>query len=180
MEGRPFCPRFPANPLITSPHAPSLEQPSNLAWTQQLSALPKTQHSLLIGMIHSPVTWERWPEAKALLDPALMRGDEAWPAVEARLQTNEQQLWAVMEGGDLLAAAVTRVALSRDGEVAEIYLVGGHDFTRWIAELDATIEASARNIGCIGMRAYGREGWRKTLGGLGWRVSAVAFQRDFA
>lgn len=141
-----------------------------------MSALPKTQQ-LLIGMIHSPTTWEHWPAAKAFLDPALMRGDEDWPAVEARLQTNEQQLWAVMEGGDLLAAAVTRVALARGGEVAEIYLVGGNDFTRWIGELDAAIEESARNIGCIGMRAYGREGWRKALGSLGWRVNAIAFEK---
>lgn len=143
-----------------------------------MSALPKTHSpALLIGLIHSPVTWEHWPAAKALLHPALMMGDEDWPAVEASLQANDHQLWAVMEGGDLLAAAVTRIALARDGEVAEVYLVGGHDFETWIGELDATIEASARDIGCIGMRAYGREGWRKTLKSQGWTVKALAFEK---
>jgi hypothetical protein len=139
----------------------------------------KAPQQLLIGMIANPLTWDRWPEARILLHPALMMSDEDWPAVEAALSSNGHQLWAVMEGGDLLAAAVTRVALARGGEVAEVYLVGGHDFKRWIAELDATIEQSARQIGCIGMRAYGREGWRKTLGGLGWKPVALAYGRTF-
>jgi hypothetical protein len=134
---------------------------------------------LLIGMIANPLSWDRWPEARALLHPALMMSDEDWPAVEAALSSNEHQLWAVMEGGDLLAATVTRVALARGGEVAEVYLVAGHNFERWIADLDATIEQSARNIGCIGMRAYGREGWRKPLGALGWKPVATAYGKTF-
>jgi hypothetical protein len=144
-----------------------------------MSALPKSETpDLLIGMIHSPVTWEHWPTAKAMLHPALMRSDEDWPAVERDLQSNANQLWVVMEGGgQLLAVATTRIALARGGEVAEIYLVGGSDLERWIAELDATIAASAREIGCIAMRAYGREGWRKSLGALGWRVKAVAYEK---
>jgi hypothetical protein len=145
-----------------------------------MSALPKTEPpELLIGMIRDPLSWALWPAAKAFLHPALMLGDENWPEVEASFQINEHQLWAVMEGGDLLAAAVTRVALARDGRVAEVYLVGGQDFERWIGALDATIESSARDLGCVGMRAYGRPGWKKTLGDLGWRVNAVAFQKDF-
>lgn len=143
-----------------------------------MSALPKTQPpELLIGMIHAPLTWEHWPAAKAMLDPALMLGDEDWPAVEASLQANNHQLWAIMEGGDLLAAAITRVALARNGEVAEIFLIGGTDFPRWLSELDATIEASARQIGCVAMRAYGREGWRKPIAALGWRVSSVSYEK---
>jgi hypothetical protein len=132
---------------------------------------------LLIGMIHEPLSWALWREAKAFLHPALMLSDEDWPVIEAALASNEHQLWAVMEGGDLLAAAITRVALARDGEVAEIYLIGGTRHERWIAELDAVIEGSARQIGCIGMRAYGREGWRKPLGALGWKPSAVAYSK---
>jgi len=144
-----------------------------------MSALPKTEPpELLIGMIRDPLSWSMWPAAKAFLHPALMQGDENWPEIEASLSADEHQLWAVMEGGDLLAAAVTRVALARDGEIAEVYLVGGHDFERWIGALDATIEESARQIGCVAMRAYGREGWRKTLRGLGWGVNAVAYQKE--
>lgn len=143
-----------------------------------MSALPKTfPPELLIGMIHAPLSWEHWPAARAFLDPALMRSDEDWPQVERDLTSNANQLWAVMEGGDLLAVAVTRVALSRGGEVAEVYLIGGHDFEMWIGALDAQIEASAREIGCFAMRAYGREGWRKTLAGLGWKARAVAYEK---
>lgn len=143
-----------------------------------MSALPKSDTpSLLIGMIRDPLQWERWTEARAMLHPALMLSDEDWPAVERDLISNAHQLWVVMEGGDLLAAAVTRVAISRGGEVAEVYLVGGSDFTRWLAELNATIEASARAIGCTAMRSYGREGWKKPLAALGWKVRTVAYEK---
>lgn len=143
-----------------------------------MSALPKTQPpELLIGMIRAPLTWEHWPAAKALLHPALELSDEDWPAVERDLTNNDNQLWAVMEGGDLLAAAVTRVALARNGEVAEVYLIGGADFPRWIGELDATIAASAHAIGCVAVRAYGREGWKKPLAALGWKAKAISYEK---
>jgi hypothetical protein len=140
-----------------------------------MSALPKTPE-LLIGMIHAPLGWELWPSAKAMLHPALMLGDEDWPEVERDLSTNAMQLWAVMEGGDLLAAAVTRVAQARDGKVAEVYLIGGADSRDWLGPLNDQIEESARDIGCIAMRAYGREGWKRQLGAMGWKVRTVAFE----
>lgn len=141
-----------------------------------MSALPKPD-DLTIGMIRDPLSWVHWPIAKAFLHHALMQGDEDWPEVEAALSNNEQQLWAVMDGNAVIAAAVTRIALTRGGEVVEVYLVGGDDFRRWIAALNDTIEVSAREIGCVAMRAYGRMGWLKTLGRLGWKAKTLAFEK---
>lgn len=130
-----------------------------------------------IGMVADPLAWADWPAAKAMLHPALMAGDEDWPEVERDLASNAKQLWAVLDKGRLIAAAVTRVALTRLGEVAEVYLVGGRDYRRWIKPLNDTIEASARDIGCVAIRAYGRIGWRDILKMMGWKVSFIAYER---
>jgi hypothetical protein len=134
---------------------------------------------LMIGMIADPLTWDRWQEARAYLHPALMESDQDWPEAEADLAKNDTQLWAVMSkgGGQLLAAAVTRIVRARAGEVVEVFLVGGRGFREWIGPLNDVIEMSARQIGCVGMRAYGREGWLPTLKANGWRMSFVGYEK---
>lgn len=141
-----------------------------------MSALPRTD-DLVIGLIHDPLSWEHWPTAKAFLHPALMLSDEDWGEVEAELSANTQQLWAVMDGMNMIAAAVTRIPLTREGKVVEVYLVGGRDFKRWIAPLNDTIEQASRDHGCIAMRSYGRSGWTPTLQALGWKVKAVTYEK---
>lgn len=133
--------------------------------------------NLLIGRIGAPLSWCRWPEAKALLTPALATSDEEWPSVEADLQTGDCQLWAVFDGNLMLAAAVTRIAQTKRGEVVEIYLVGGTDYARWIAPLNDEIEDEARQIGCTAIRAFGRKGWTNILSDLGWKPGAIAYEK---
>ncbi|MFT9121484.1 hypothetical protein [Zymomonas mobilis] len=141
-----------------------------------------------IGMIADPLKWLGWPEAKHFLDPALKRSDEIWSDILPELASGSLQLWAVLqtetlssEKSDLqeklYAAAVTRIVNSPAGEVAEIYLVGGKDFSLWLAELSEVIARSAREIGCIALRAYGRSGWRRPLALLGWHEKTVAYEK---
>lgn len=144
-----------------------------------MSALPKSQPELLIGMIRDPLQWDRWPEARAMLDPALQRSDDAWPEIEAALSFDDMQLWAVLDGQSLLAAAVTRIALTKGKEVIELFLLGGEQHQRWLAALDDTICQNAPPS-CVAIRAFGREGWKKPLGVQGWRVSAVAYEKALA
>ncbi|ODU22780.1 MAG: hypothetical protein ABS87_01020 [Sphingomonas sp. SCN 67-18] len=140
---------------------------------QTLDTLPELE----IGMVADPLSWSLWPQAKAMLDPALARSDEDWPQVAPALVRNDMQLWAVLERGSLLAAAVTRVVVWGSREAAEIYLVGGENQRRWIRQLNDTIAASAKDIGCVVMRAYGRLGWRDILGALGWKIKVVVYER---
>jgi len=135
---------------------------------------------LVIGMIADPLSWDRWPEAKALLTPALDESDEDWPGVESDLSTECAQLWAVLNGGTLMAAAITRMVLTKGGEVAEVFLVGGHGFREWIGPLHDVIARSAQEVGCVGMRAYGRAGWMPSLRALGWRQCFVGYEINFA
>jgi hypothetical protein len=143
-----------------------------------MSALPSTSPpELLIGMIADPLAWAFWPAAKAMLTPALVQGDEEWPDVERELGTEARQLWAVVESGFLSATMITRIAQTNRGEVVEIFLVGGEGYPRWLAALNDQVEASAREIGCVGMRAWGRAGWSKPLRALGWKVETVAYEK---
>jgi hypothetical protein len=112
-----------------------------------------------IGVIPDPLNWDRWNEAKALLEPARARGGfaEVWEP--------DELLWAVIAPDGLLACATAW--LSRDGYV-EVKLVGGRDRHRWLAELDRRIGAAAAEAGATRLTAIGRRGWSKELKRLGW------------
>lgn len=118
-----------------------------------------------IGAVADPLEWDRWPEAKALLEPARQRGD--FPSC---LESDEL-LFAVLDGDDLLAAATAW--LSTDGYV-EIKLIGGRDYRRWLRALDEAIGAEARAAGATRLIGIGRAGWLKELRRMGWeRIGAV-------
>jgi hypothetical protein len=111
-----------------------------------------------IGVVEHPEAWEHFDAAKAHLEPARKFAgfDEVWEPYEL--------LWAVMDGGECIAAATTWLG---DG-YAEVKLVGGRDYRRWLAELDQRIGACAREAGATRLQANGRAGWRKALKALGW------------
>ena len=112
-----------------------------------------------IGVVPSPQDWEHWTEAEAMLRPAADQGGFD------RVLEDDELLWAVLDGSDLLACATTW--LSCDGFV-EVKLVGGREYRRWLAELDQRIGAAALEAGASRLIAFGRTGWRKTLARQGW------------
>jgi hypothetical protein len=112
-----------------------------------------------IGSVPNPQSWERWPEAEALLQPAF-----ALSAATELFGPNEA-LWVVMDGDELLACATAW--LSTEGYV-EVKLIGGRDRHRWLRELDEMIGAAARAAGATRLVANGRRGWLRELQRLGW------------
>lgn len=137
-----------------------------------------------IGIIARPLEWVGWPAARNFLEPALLRSDENWSDLLPELEDGQLQLWAVLqtnpqaEKPDILyAAAITRIAMTNKGEIAEIYLLGGRDFNLWLPDLSEMIAQSAKEIGCIAVRAYGRTGWRRPLAKLGWQEKTVAYEK---
>ena len=118
-----------------------------------------------IGAIPNPTEWHKWNEAKAYLEPARARGDfeTVWEPDEA--------LYAVLDGGELLACATAW--LSTEGYV-EVKLVGGKDRHRWLTQLDEAIGCDARGAGATRLIAIGRRGWLRELRRLGWdRIGEV-------
>lgn len=134
-------------------------------------------NNLTIGLIGQPLEWELWTAARDMLDPALAHSDETWPEVEARLASSHDQLWAVIDGDELVASAITRLIPGRLGEVAEIFICGGRGFRRWASALTETIIAAAQDKGCTAVRCFGRKGWAPTLAPLGFKESFVTFEK---
>ena len=129
---------------------------------------------MLIGSVADPLLWDRWPEAEALLEPARERGDFA-----SCLEPDEA-LYVVLDGDELLAAATAW--LSTDN-YAEVKLLGGRDYRRWLKQLDERIGADARGAGATRMIGIGRRGWAKELQRLGWdklgeKDGMILFSRD--
>ena len=120
----------------------------------------------MIGWVQSPLTWDRWPEAEKLLEPARARSDE----VIDLLGFNEL-LWVVLDGDDLLACATTRLT---EDDACEVMLVGGRDHKRWLQQLDSELGRAARDAGATRLLACGRPGWRKALKVMGWDSESVS------
>lgn len=133
--------------------------------------------SLEISMVLSPLEWERWGEARALLHPALLLSDDNWPDVEKALHADERQLWVVLRGDELMAAALTHLAATREGDICEIHEIGGRDFRLWVKPLSEAIGEAAKKAGCIAMRAIGRFGWREILSENGWKPSYQVYEK---
>lgn len=113
-----------------------------------------------IGAVPDPEGWERWEEARALLEPARELFGDDTPAMGFN-----EALFVVMDGDELLACATAW--LSTLG-FCEIKCVAGRDYLRWVKELDEVIGSAARAAGAVEMRGHGRRGWAKALRKLGW------------
>jgi hypothetical protein len=114
---------------------------------------------VIVGAVADPLTWDRWPEAEALLEPARARG--GFPSV---IEPDEV-LFAVMDGDELLAVATAWLSVDH---YAEVKLVGGRDYRRWLGELNEVIGAEARAAGATRLIGIGRAGWSKILQRNGW------------
>jgi hypothetical protein len=78
---------------------------------------------------------------------------------------DDEALFAVMDGNELLAVATAWMSTDK---YVEVKLVGGRDYRRWLQPLDERIGAAAAEAGATRMVAFGRAGWRKALSALGW------------
>lgn len=115
-----------------------------------------------IGAIADPLSWDRWPEAEALLEPARQRGDFA-----TCLEPDEA-LYVVLDGDEILAAATAWLGTSEGERYVEVKLVGGRDYRRWVKQLDEVIGRDACRAGAARLVAIGRRGWLGELKRLGW------------
>ena len=129
---------------------------------------------LVVRHVADPERSEHWPEFKAFLEPARVRG-----GCDTLIGPNEV-LWAVLDGNKAIGAATARLLVD---DTAEVVLVGGVRHREWIKELDDRIGAAAAEAGATHLRAYGRRGWLKSLCANGWerkgqRDGFVAYERE--
>jgi hypothetical protein len=116
-----------------------------------------------------PIDIETWPSIHALLEPALALAGEPVALLIDLLLSNQNRLWVLREGGDLIAAAVSE----DEGDCLSIRLMGGKDVARWIGDAVNTIrlEAGAKNV-----RVEVVPGLERVLRERGFRKSKVIME----
>ncbi|MDK8188132.1 MULTISPECIES: hypothetical protein [Sphingomonas] len=119
--------------------------------------------SLQIGYIRKPLEDAGWKAARAALAPAMSRGGLDWPSIERGLADDSMQLVAIGREGDpsLLAYAIVRSAVTRDGEALEIIAAAGREYKTWAAWGMAALREAARLSGMIAVLIHNRPGWRR-------------------
>lgn len=107
---------------------------------------------LVVSFLPDPTARPDWHIIEAMLRPALSDGELFDEAIDI--------CWVAFCGRELLGAATTR--LRTDG-AAELRLVGGHEFRRWVGPMEQVICDWARAAGASRLMARGRMGWRRAM-----------------
>jgi hypothetical protein len=107
-----------------------------------------------IGVLPDPERHPLWPGIYALLEPAADLGGVA-------VLERDELVWIVSEGGEIKAAATTRMLVNGS---AEIILCGGGEMHDWAVGLADMICRWAKDEGADRVRLAGRKGWARVLG----------------
>lgn len=112
-----------------------------------------------------------WPALWPMLEPAARLVDMTESYVRRVVESGHAELWAIRENGKPIAAVVTQITLEPVKRCL-IWIVGGSRVREWMGVFMTKIEAYARDLGCVGLWAEGRKGWRDIAKALGFeRVS---------
>jgi len=109
-----------------------------------------------------------WPEVKPFIERALEKAHGEYKSADIynALHRKDMQLWI---GGELLYVGVTQILTYPSGlKVVEIVLTAGDNLDQWVKDSNTYIEEWAKSLGADQIRVYGRHGWSKVLGKIGF------------
>lgn len=104
----------------------------------------------------------------------LVSGEDILPALER----GGAQLWLVLLGGQLAAAATTEVTLYPRGRVLTVVTLGGTGLEAWWLQLESALTHYAMGAGCQAIECRGRKGWGRILSPLGWNERSVCYAKE--
>lgn len=124
-----------------------------------------------------------WPQVVGWLEPAMevSRGMYTPHGVVASLEAQTQQLWAILDGDDIIGAAVTAVADREDGRrVLECQLVGAQSgkWDGWVEAMDAAMDGMAKRCRCDEISLAGRRGWVRAIREYGYNETCVVVTKE--
>jgi hypothetical protein len=119
---------------------------------------------------------EIWPHVAPLIARAMQRGGlGTFADVERQVGRGHALLWLAWDGAEILAAAVTELALIESTKLCTIVACGGRGFPRF-GHLIRGLERYARAEGCTRVRICGRKGWARLL--PGYSIQRVIIEKD--
>jgi len=78
-----------------------------------------------------------------------------------------------------LGFAIYDLIKNSEGEdLLRITVIQGKEVEKWISAVDTTAESLARRLGCVGILAVGRTGWRKECSKHGYKTTHSIFYKD--
>jgi len=122
-----------------------------------------------------------WREVAPMVERGLRHGagDSTSPAeLRAAIATGKMELWAVADGGDIVAIVVLRVVSRVKGVALLVSLVAGRDFDSWGQMISDLVADYAELIGAYTVEATARKGMAKWLAQMGWRQKAIVMELD--
>lgn len=125
-----------------------------------------------------------WPKAEPLLERGVRteRGRFSTRDIYGWIKTNEQQLWLVARGREIVAAGLMRCAIHPSGKhSATWHLLGAKPGARvweWIRALFDAAMAEARARGSTEMLIVGRAGWLRWAKKYGFKREAIVLLRE--
>jgi len=89
-------------------------------------------------------------------------------------------VWAIIDedSSKIVAACTTRVAIYPRTRALAIDFVGGGRMKEWIKELDTTMTAHAKELGCTFIEGFGRDAWGRVLKDYGWKAAYTTYEKD--
>lgn len=119
-----------------------------------------------------------WGEAGPMLARAVEHGDGNFMLSDVfdGLVSGDMQLWVAHSDKGLEGALVSRIAVfPRKKMLSVMYLAGRHRKNWW--KFYPHLEGWAKQMGCVGIEAYAREGLLKWL--PDWRRCYSVIRKDF-
>jgi hypothetical protein len=152
-------------PTTRRPTAPSTGSPSGDGICRLVCVAPSRVAAL-------------WPFARPLIAAAMRRGGISdFSGVERDVLGGSALLWLGWDGQEIVAAAVTELALIHGRKVCTIVACGGRARRRWL-HLLAELETFARREGCQATRMYARRGWTRVL--PDYRATRVILEKELS
>lgn len=125
-----------------------------------------------------------WRTVAPLLSPAISRsvGRVNMRQAFEKLREGQYLLWVARQDNDLVvkAAFLTRVAEYPNRRMLVVDFAGGMELQDWMQMATDTFRRFAADTGLDGVEFVGREGWRKPLAALGWKVTGVVMEVNAA
>lgn len=137
---------------------------------------------MIITLIPKEYLEEFWPKAMPFIQMALDEAPGYYRLADVlhNILQDMEALWAVIgDDGDLVCCFTTMINQYPLCKKLLIHHVGGSNIEEWEDECYDILKRYAKDVGCDGINALGRNGWRRKAKERNWKaVTMYSFELE--
>lgn len=120
-----------------------------------------------------------WSDARKMLEKALKYAQNRYDAdsIYKAVKSREMQLWIICSNKGMQGAVITEIINFPLKKILSISFLAGVDFDKWSHNW-STIRDWATENDCSAVRIFGRAGWEKKLGSLGFKKTSIVLEAE--